>query len=461
MEPGISLRWCRMKVLYKIQFRILLSYLLVILVVIGTISLFVTLSTEQKVEEHLERSEELRMTRMGLILTGYYTQGWAGVQTLIKEISALYGQRIVLTDTHGIVLGDSDGDLLGRTFSSDWPSQILLSSDRETVLGTIYVSPEPSAETISTRGLSKSIGQFLLWGGVLAVIVALILTSFLSRRISDPVQSLAITARRLGDGDFSQRVRISDKGEIGELAQAFNSMAGNLERADRLRRNIIADTAHELRAPLYNIRGYIEAIQDGVAEPDTKIITSICEEVVLLCRLVDDLRELALAESGELKLSFQPENLTNIVNHTLITVQPKAKAKEISLSVYIPDETPPVRVDFQRIVQVLRNLLDNAIIHTSKGGIVSITARRQGGLVEISVADNGEGIPEDDLPYIFERFYRVDKSRSRATGGSGLGLTIARYLIEAHGGKIWVQSKLGEGSCFSFTLTVWKSDCLQ
>ena len=443
-----------MKVLHRMQFKLLLSYVLVILVVIGTISLFVMRSTEEEVEEHVERSEELHMTRMEHLLTGYYVEGWAGVQSLVKEMSTLYGQRVVLTDANGIVVGDSDGNLLGKTFSSDWPSQKLLSPQGGSVLGTLYVSPELSAEIVLTRGLGESINRFLLWGGVLAVIVALVLTFVLSRRISSPVQSLAVTARRLGECDFSQRAQIRDKGEMGEFAQAFNSMAGNLERADRLRRNLIADTAHELRSPLYNIRGYVEAIQDGVAEPDTKIISSINEEVVLLCRLVDDLRELSQAESGELKLSYQSEGVTDMVNHTLAAMQPKAEVKEISLSVYIPDGLSPVRADFQRIVQALRNLLENAIIHTSKGGTVAITARQQGSWVEISVADNGEGISADDLPYIFERFYRVDKSRARATGGSGLGLTIAKYLIEAHGGKIRVQSELGKGSCFAFTLPV-------
>ena len=441
-----------MKILHRMQFKFMLSYVLVILVVIGTISLFVMQSTEEEVEEHAERSEQLHMTRMEHLLTGYYMEGWAGVQSLVKEMSTLYGQRVVLTDGNGIVVGDSDGNLLGKTFSSDWPSQTLLSAQGGTFLGTLYVSPELSAETVLTRGLGESINRFLLWGGVLAVIVALILSFVLSRLISSPVQSLAVTARRLGEGDFSQRAQIRDQGEMGELAQAFNSMVGNLERADRLRRNLIADTAHELRSPLYNIRGFVEAIQDGVAEPDAKIISSINEEVVLLCRLVDDLRELAQAESGELKLSCQSENVTELVNHTLVTMQPKAEAKEISLSVYIPDELPPVRADFQRIIQVLRNLLENAITHTSKGGSVALTARVQDGWVEMSVADNGEGIPADDLPNIFERFYRVDKSRSRATGGSGLGLTIAKYLVEAHGGKIRVQSEFGKGSCFSFTL---------
>jgi signal transduction histidine kinase len=389
-------------------------------------------------------------------LLRYYAreEDWADIQPFVEEMGTLYGRRIVLTDSNGIVAADSDGNLLGKTFAPDWPNQMLLSKQEGIVWGTLYMSPESSLGTALVQGLAKSISLSLLWGSVLAVVVAVILTLVLSRRISTPVQALTVSAQRLGLGDFSQRVPVHDKGELGELAQTFNSMVDNLQRNEKLRRNLMADIAHELRSPLYNIRGYVEAIQDGVAEPDTKTISSINEEVILLCRLVDDLRELALAESGELKLFYQSENVAELVNHALVAVQPKAEAKEISLSVRIPDELPPVKADFQRIDQVLHNLLENAIIHTSKGNSVAITAHQQGSWVEISVADNGEGIPEEDLPNIFERFYRVDKSRTRATGGSGLGLTIAKYLIEAHGGRIWVQSKPGEGSCFTFTLPV-------
>lgn len=445
-----------MKILYRTQFRLLLSYVLVILVVIGTVSFFVVRSTEKEIEEHVESSEQLHMTRMGSMLIDYYFEGWSGVQSLVKEMSTLYDKRVVVTDGNGIIVGDSDKILLGKTFSGDWPSQILISPQNGTVIGTLYVSPESSAEIVLTRELGDSVNRFLLWGGVLAIIVALALTLALSQRLSSPVRSLATTAKRLGEGDFTQRAQIRDKGELGEFAQSFNFMAENLEHADKLRRNFIADTAHELRAPLYNIRGYVEAIQDGVTEPDKKIIDSINEEVLSLCRLVDDFRELTMAESAKLRLSFQPEKVADLVGHALVTLQSEAEAKEISISVDIPDDLPPVKADSQRIVQVIRNLLDNAIIHVSRKGEVAVTAREKGGQMEISVIDNGEGIPREDLSNIFERFYRVDKSRSRATGGSGLGLTIAKYLVEAHDGKIWAQSELGKGSCFTFTLPVFK-----
>lgn len=322
--------------------------------------------------------------------------------------------------------------------------------------GTLYISPEPSAgaDPTSPQRLSQAIGRFFLWGGLLAVAIAMVLTFVLSRRILAPVQALTLAARRLGQGDFSQRVKSEGKGELAELTQTFNSMASDLERAEQLQRNMVADVAHELRTPLSNIRGYLEAIQDEVAEPDANTIQSLNEEAVLLSRLIDDLQELSLAEAGELKLARQPEDIAELINQAVAVVQGQALAGGVSLTVDLPSQLPPCDVDSHRIGQILNNLLDNALAHTTKGDIITVAARQQDNQVEVSVADTGEGIPAEELPNIFERFYRVDKSRSRTTGGSGLGLTIAKRLVEANGGKIEVQSELGKGSCFTFTVPV-------
>jgi signal transduction histidine kinase len=276
----------------------------------------------------------------------------------------------------------------------------------------------------------------------------------MSRRVTSPIDALAKAARRLGRGDFSQRVRVQGEGEVAALAQAFNSMAADLEYAEQLRRNMVADVAHELRTPLSNIQGYLEAIQDGLVEPDGAAIRSLNEEASLLSRLVDELQELSLAEAGELKLVYQAEDVANLVKQAIAPWQPQMAAKEVSLSLDLPGDLPLVNIDWQRINEVLHVLLENAVAHTPKGGIISVAARARAKWVEISVSDTGEGIPAEDLPHIFERFYRVDKSRTRATGGSGLGLTIARRLVEAHGGTITAQSKLGKGSRFSFTIPV-------
>jgi signal transduction histidine kinase len=284
--------------------------------------------------------------------------------------------------------------------------------------------------------------------------VALAMTLILSRRVLSPIKALSEAARRLGQGDFTQRVESKDRGEVGELARAFNSMANDLERAEQLRRNMVADVAHELRTPLSNIRGYLEAVNDGVMKPDTEAIQSLNEEAARLARLVDELQELNLAEAGELKLICQAEDISKLVGQSVLAFQAQAASKGVSLSIDLMDELPPVHIDSQRMAQVLHNLLDNAMVHTESGDDITISTTQKDNYVEVAVADTGEGIPDEELPYIFERFYRVDKSRARATGGSGLGLTIAKRLVEAHGGSIEVQSELGKGSRFAFTLTV-------
>jgi signal transduction histidine kinase len=272
--------------------------------------------------------------------------------------------------------------------------------------------------------------------------------------MTSPIGALAKAARRLGRGDLSQRVQLQGEGEVAALAQAFNTMATDLEHAEQLRRNMVADVAHELRTPLSNIQGYLEAIHDRVIKPDAATIRSLSEETALLSRLVNELQELSLAEAGELKLVYQAEDITNLIKQAVTPWQPKVTAKEISLSLDLPDNLPLVSIDWQRVNQVLHNLLENAVAHTHKGGTISVAAITQGDWVVVSVSDTGEGIPAEDLPHIFERFYRVDKSRARATGGSGLGLTIAKRLVEAHGGTITVQSELAKGSRFSFTLPI-------
>jgi signal transduction histidine kinase len=230
-------------------------------------------------------------------------------------------------------------------------------------------------------------------------------------------------------------------------------MADGLARLEELRRNMVTDVAHELRTPLSNIRGYLEALQDGVVEPERHIVDSLHEEAMLLHHLVDDLQELSLAEAGQLKLERQPVALADIVDRAIEAIRPRAEAEEITLQVDLPEDLL-VDVDPQRIEQVLRNLLDNGLTHTPADGEVGVATHASDQWVEVSVRDTGSGIAAKDLPYVFERFYRTDKSRSRATGGAGLGLAIARQLVEAHGGHIWVESTGGEGSTFTFALPI-------
>jgi len=454
--------------IHSLRFRLLIAFLSVILVTIGTVSLFISLRTSGEIGRFEERREEAHFARLLHSLTQhYFEQGdWTGIQTQVEEMGSLYGRRIVLTDKSGVVIADSQGALVGQTYQPPPSEKPLLLPPQPfpphpflpqppTItesLGTIYIGPESSTDPTSSLFLSHSITQFVIWGCLIGGGVALALTLILSRRILYPIKALTEAARRLGQGDFSQRLELKDKGEVGELARAFNSMANDLERAEQLRRNMVADVAHELRTPLSNIRGYLEAVNDGVMKPDAESIQSLNEEATRLARLVDELQELSLAEAGELKLICQSEDISKLISQSVLAFQAQAASKGVALSVDLGDELPSVNIDSQRIAQVLHNLLDNAMAHTDSGDSINVSAIQKDNWVEVSVADTGKGIPDEDLPNIFERFYRVDKSRARATGGSGLGLTIAKRLVEAHGGSIEVQSELGRGTRLTFTL---------
>jgi len=434
-------------VIHSLWFRLMMAFTIAILVTIGTVFFFINQATQGEIRRFGEQVDRMRVSRMEIELSRYYfKQGgdWQGIQPFVEQWGNLYGHRLILTDVSGMVVADSAGELLGQLHDPDSPGRPLKPHWQAGTIGTLHITPESSLEmdVSSLHILFRVIGLFFILGGLIAVAIALIMTFFTS------------AARRLGRGDFSQRVQFKDRGELGELAQTFNSMANDLERAEKLRQNLVADAAHELRTPLSNIRGYLEAIRDGVIKPDTDAIRSLNEEASLLSQLVDDLQELSFADAGELKLVCQSVDIADLISQTVSTMQTRIATKEVSVSIDLPDKLPPVNIDSQRISQVLRNLLENAVAHSAKDGAITVTARQQDDWVEVAVTDTGEGIPAEDLANIFERFYRVDKSRTRTTGGSGLGLTIAKRLVEAHGGRIEVQSEPGKGSTFSFSLPV-------
>ncbi len=467
--------------IYSLQFRLLLAFILIVLVTIGAVSLFVSHNTNYEIQQFEERSQHTRNIRIQLMLSRQYSEqeGWSNIQPWVVQIGTFERLHIVLTDTEGTVVGDSDDELFGKQYhpksngipiyaSYEMPPpppqgqphqqfeehlRPSLSASSEDVIGTLYINPEGTSVVI-TRELSEAINRFLLWGGLVAIAIAVVITFFLSRRISAPVKALTVAAKQLGQGNFSHKVESKDKGELGVLTETFNSMAKDLERVEQLRRNMIADSAHELRTPVTNLQGYLEAIRDGVIKPDKATIESLYEEVIQLSRLTDELQELTLVEAGELVLVRQPQHIKPLIDSTVEAAKARAVVQGVSLTADTAEDLPLCNIDPQRIGQVLRNLLDNALAYTGKGGAITVAARKQGHEIEVSVTDTGEGIPAEDLPNIFERFYRADKSRTRATGGSGLGLTIAKRLIEAHEGTISVQSEPGKGSCLSFTIPV-------
>lgn len=439
---------------HSLRFRLLVVLILVVIVAVGGIALVSTQITTRTVQGYEDRRGMMRDRRFEGFLTMYYTRygGWSGVQVELERMKQITGERVILADRFGRIVADSEGELIGQSVRQEWGAPAALVVYEGMPVGTIYVGLPGGSSGI--EGFLASINRTLLLVAVVAGFGAVLLILGLSRRILAPVEALTAAVRRMEAGDLSQRVAVTSKDEIGELARAFNSMADGLARLEELRRNLVTDVAHELRTPLSNIRGYLEAVQDGVLEPDTQVIGSIYEEAMHLNRLVDDLQELSLAEAGKLRIQRQPVALADVVHRAIEAFWARAQAGRIELRTDLPEDLPLVDIDPQRIGQVLRNLLDNALTHTPLGGKIAIAAHADGRWVTVSVQDTGSGIAPEDLPYVFERFYRADKSRSRATGGTGLGLSIAKQLVEAHGGRIKVESVVGQGTRFTFTLPV-------
>ncbi len=446
--------------LFSLQFRLIAAFALALTLALASVSTYVSYTAKQATEQFERDVEEAKAARIEQMITKYYaaSRGWGGLQPAVEQASDLYGVRIVVKDSSGDVIADSrDASDSDKTAAmKEKYSMPLLSSGRE--VGTVALAPNIAPLEVpepSVSILASALNRSLLWTGLAAGVAGVLLVSLLSRRVLAPTRALGSTARLLGQGDLSQRVSTQGRDEIADLGRTFNSMAEDLEKAEEQRRSLMADVAHELRTPLSNIQGYLEAVRDGLMQPDNATIDTIHQQVLHLTLLVEDLRLLALADAGALRLTIEPDSLEQALSKSIEAVRPRAEAKSVSLSLDVPTDLPLVHIDRTRIAQVVGNLLENAISHTPEGGHVSVTAEvTDAGTARVTVSDTGNGIPADDLPLVFERFYRVDPSRARATGGAGLGLTIAKQLVEAHGGIIYAESEPGQGSRFTFELPI-------
>ena len=361
-------------------------------------------------------------------------------------------ERLILVDNQGQVVVDTHPDEpeiphLQQQLNKGVP--LIVRGQRVGYL--LPASALGALTTVQNRFLSQ-VNITIIGVTILGSVIAILVASFLAQKTVAPVQALALASQRIAAGDYSQRVIANGADEIVEMAHSFNTMAEELENQRDLRHRSMADLAHELRTPLTVLQIELESIEDGLSVPTPEVVKGLQTEVIHLKHLVEDLRTLSLMDAGELEMVFQTIDLVELVKGIVNRFQGPAAEKEIQLLTEIEPLQLQVKADDHRLAQVLINLMSNAIRHAPDGGFVTVSLYRAQDKAVVTVRDNGEGIDAEHIPHIFERLYRAENARDRLSGGSGLGLSIARSLVEAHGGNIWVQSEKNQGALFGFSI---------
>lgn len=474
---------------HSLRTRLTLSFLVAIAVTAGLIVLLANLIMANQFKGLVSHAGQQYARRLAPVFADYYITagGWDGVEELMAYIQDISrgpppqapgprrvmpmsgmvepeGERLLLVDSDGNVIADSQSGMpVPGNLASNLDKGAAIVVDGQQI-GTLIVYSGLGRLTSSQEGFLRQVNVLMFVAGGAAALGVLIVGSLQARRIVKPVRALAAAAHRVAGGDLSQRIPVTSDDELGEMATAFNTMAAELERQHELRHRAMADIAHELRTPLSVLQVQLESIEDNLTEPSPEVIAGLQNDLAHLNRLVEDLRVLTLADAGELHIEAEVVEMGGLVRDVVERVRAAAQSGGIVLNTELSKEDlceAPLHAeallhvigDAQRLTQVLLNLLTNALQHTPPGGQVTVGVQRIGGEIHVTVQDTGEGISPDDLPHVFERFYRADRARSRDTGGSGLGLSIAKSLVEAQGGTITVESQVGQGSVFTMILS--------
>ena len=453
----------------SLWFKLMGAFALVIVVGVAIVMYATLRTTTGQFELYISQQGQSWAQSLVPGLADYYvrTGSWKNVQSILQNPSGemmtqggmmggdmltMMGHRLVLADASGTVVADTANQLIGlRLPDNDLAHGTPIVVNGRQV-GTLLIATL-DVPTSPINQFRRSVGVSVLISGGIAGVIALLMGSLLFFQVTLPMRRLSRAAQGIAAGDLSQRVLTSDD-EVGQVARSFNAMAESLQRMEQQRQNMVADIAHELRTPLSVIQGNVEAMLDGVLPASPEELESIHQETILLNRLISDLRTLSLAEAGQLALDKQPLDMGEVVTRVAEKYRLRAEEQNVALSVQVAPNLPRVSADAGRIEQALVNLAENALRYgaSDAGGRVTLGARAMADGVEAWVRDTGPGIAPEDLPHVFERFWRSEKSRNRQTGGSGIGLALVKQLIEAHGGRVSVESTLGHGATFRVML---------
>ncbi len=442
----------------SLSFKLTLAFLVVGIAGAALVALLVGIRTRVEFNSFVDSQSHVDMTSA---LADYYEENgsWDNLYEFIRRDSAFrfHDARLIVLDNNNIVLYGLGPEQDGQPYPFDYlPPSLPIAVNGETV-GQLIMEPDdnykaPPSQFSPEDSFLRNVNLAAMISAGVAGLFALILGSLLARTLTRPIRELTAVTQTMAEGKLGQQVNVRSRDEIGELAHSFNQMSQDLADASRLRKQMTADIAHDLRTPLTVLRGYTEGLKKGSLGGSEKLFTVMYEEVLLLQHLVEDLRTLSLADAGELKLNKRPIDPKALLERTGLAYIMQAEERGLELRVEAPSNLPAILVDGERMTQVLNNVVSNALRYTSSGEIV-LSGAAVNSDVQLEVRDTGAGIPPEELPFIFNRFYRADQSRHRTVdGASGLGLAIAKAIVEAHEGKITAVSQPGAGTTFVITL---------
>jgi len=443
----------------SVAFKLMLAFLLVGFIGAVLMTFFFRENTQRRFDQFM--ADRDRFAFVSVLAQYHQANGsWDGVGELFERERFLTPgsdsrrAALVLLDADGrVVYSQGDQETIERLRRQEPGRSVPIEVDGH-VVGwlrfalALHRLPPGSPEATFLADITQAI----IYSALGATFVALLLGLLLARTLSRPIRELTNATRALAKGELGQQVTVRTRDELGELAASFNQMSAGLARASELRRQMMADIAHELRTPLSLILGYTESLSDGKLPASQETFDIMHDEAQHLSRLIDDLRTLSLADAGELPLTRQPLDLRALLERVTLAHLPEAQQRGISIQVETSPDLPEVEADPGRMAQVLENLVSNALCYTPAGGRISLSVEADVSAIKLRVQDNGVGIAPEDLPFVFDRFYRADKSLQRNGTESGLGLAIAKSIVEAHGGSISVESALGEGTTFTIAL---------